>query len=234
MRCACAIVCGLAVSAGSALAQTGTLDQVSPVPPGAGSAGFNVGTSFLVWQQQIRAGLAGQLEGVRVTLTGDAGVLTNVRIRVGPGWNTSAAVFDAPVVKQASGTEVIFVNMMAANIQLNVGDLFVMETQGNDTGCGLNGSYIAPPGTPLYSEPLFLTGSVFADGGWRHGFESYVIVEAECYADCNKSGNLTIADFGCFQAAFAAGNLYADCNQSGTLTIADFGCFQAEFAAGCP
>jgi hypothetical protein len=54
-----------------------------------------------------------------------------------------------------------------------------------------------------------------------------------CYPDCNCSGNLTIADFGCFQAAFAAGNLYADCNNTGTLTIADFGCFQASFAGGC-
>jgi uncharacterized membrane protein len=55
-----------------------------------------------------------------------------------------------------------------------------------------------------------------------------------CYADCNASGSLTIADFGCFQAKFAAGDMYADCNTSGTLTIADFGCFQSSFAAGCP
>jgi hypothetical protein len=55
-----------------------------------------------------------------------------------------------------------------------------------------------------------------------------------CYPDCNLSASQTIADFGCFQAAFSAGNNYADCNRSGTLTIADFGCFQAAFAAGCP
>ncbi len=55
-----------------------------------------------------------------------------------------------------------------------------------------------------------------------------------CYADCNNSSSLTIADFGCFQAAFAAGDPYADCNNSSSLTIADFGCFQAKFAAGCP
>ncbi len=55
-----------------------------------------------------------------------------------------------------------------------------------------------------------------------------------CYPDCNLTGTLTIADFGCFQASFAGGQPYADCNQSGTLTIADFGCFQAAFAAGCP
>jgi hypothetical protein len=55
-----------------------------------------------------------------------------------------------------------------------------------------------------------------------------------CYADCDESGSLTIADFGCFQGKFAGGDPYADCNQSGSLTIADFACFQTEFAQGCP
>ncbi len=69
-----------------------------------------------------------------------------------------------------------------------------------------------------------------------HGRGVYfgVIEGAPCYPDCNNSGTLTVADFGCFQSAFAAGNMYADCNQSGSLTIADFACFQAAFAAGCP
>ncbi len=58
--------------------------------------------------------------------------------------------------------------------------------------------------------------------------------EAGCYADCDESGTLTIADFTCFQSAYVAGQPYADCNQSGSLTIADFTCFQAEFVAGCP
>ncbi len=66
-------------------------------------------------------------------------------------------------------------------------------------------------------------------------FDDISLVEVvDCYPDCNNTGTLTIADFGCFQAAFAGGNMYADCNSSGTLTIADFGCFQAAFAAGCP
>ncbi len=55
-----------------------------------------------------------------------------------------------------------------------------------------------------------------------------------CYPDCNADCNLTIADFGCFQAAFVNASPYADCNGSGTLTIADFACYQAAFAAGCP
>jgi hypothetical protein len=92
---------------------------------------------------------------------------------------------------------------------VNIGATYVAVT---DAGQGC-----AP--TPIAQDyPFIITGD--SSGG--------------CYADCNNSGNLTIADFGCFQAAFAAGNMYADCNASGTLTIADFGCFQAEFAEGCP
>ncbi len=55
-----------------------------------------------------------------------------------------------------------------------------------------------------------------------------------CYADCNHDGVLTVADFGCFQTKFVAGDPYADCNGVGGLTIADFGCFQTKFVAGCP
>ncbi len=58
--------------------------------------------------------------------------------------------------------------------------------------------------------------------------------EAGCYADCNESGALTVADFTCFQTKFVAGDPYADCNQSGGLTVADFTCFQTSFVAGCP
>jgi hypothetical protein len=73
--------------------------------------------------------------------------------------------------------------------------------------------------------------------GWQVDqikIEAAGLVCDSCYPDCNQSGNLTIADFGCFQAAFSAGNTYADCNNSQSLTIADFGCFQAAFSKGCP
>ncbi len=55
-----------------------------------------------------------------------------------------------------------------------------------------------------------------------------------CYPDCDGGGTLTVADFGCFQTKFVAGDPYADCNGVGGLTVADFGCFQTEFVAGCP
>jgi hypothetical protein len=78
-------------------------------------------------------------------------------------------------------------------------------------------------------------------GGWFHkaggkpaGHWARWGCEDACYPDCNASGSLTIADFGCFQSKFASGDPYADCNASGSLTIADFGCFQSKFAGGCP
>ncbi len=55
-----------------------------------------------------------------------------------------------------------------------------------------------------------------------------------CYVDCNTDGALTVADFGCFQTKFVAGDPYADCNADGQLTVADFGCFQTRFVTGCP
>ncbi len=67
-------------------------------------------------------------------------------------------------------------------------------------------------------------------GGVITGFSSQLV----CYPDCNKDGQLTIADFSCFQGAFVAGDPYADCNNSGALTTADFACFQQAFATGCP
>ncbi|MFM9995881.1 MAG: PQQ-dependent sugar dehydrogenase [Phycisphaerales bacterium] len=58
--------------------------------------------------------------------------------------------------------------------------------------------------------------------------------EEICYPDCNSSGSLTVADFGCFQSKYALNHPYADCNTSGSLSIADFGCFQSKFVLGCP
>jgi hypothetical protein len=54
-----------------------------------------------------------------------------------------------------------------------------------------------------------------------------------CYADCDNSGDLTVADFGCFQTQFVASHPYTDCNSDGAFTVQDFGCFQSKFVAGC-
>ncbi len=61
-----------------------------------------------------------------------------------------------------------------------------------------------------------------------------VLCEAPCYPDCDGVNGLTVADFGCFQTKFVAGDPYADCDGVNGLTVADFGCFQTKFVAGCP
>ncbi len=109
-----------------------------------------------------------------------------------------------------------------------------------DRGVNLIGS-VDTPGSPFGIDMTgngryVLVGSkavhanTFGNGGRVTLFEN----PPQCYPDCTGEGNLTIADFICFQAAFVAGDPYADCNQSGTLTIADFVCFQGEFVGGCP
>ncbi len=50
-----------------------------------------------------------------------------------------------------------------------------------------------------------------------------------CYDDCNCDGQVSIADFICFQNRWLLGDPYADCNGSGTHTISDFICFQSCF-----
>jgi hypothetical protein len=86
--------------------------------------------------------------------------------------------------------------------------------------------------------PLPSSVRIKGDGGYttdeiRIGLTWASVVDA-CYADCDASGSLSIADFACFQAAFVTGDPYADCNASGTFTMVDFGCFQAVFAGACP
>ncbi len=75
---------------------------------------------------------------------------------------------------------------------------------------------------------------VFNGCGGATGDPATLTVQGCCYADCNLDGTLTVADFGCFQTKFVAGDPYADCNTSGSLTVADFGCFQTKFVVGCP
>ncbi len=100
-------------------------------------------------------------------------------------------------------------------------------------------------GTPhLWTDNNFASGpgitsiaalDLYSDDGTPIYFDDVSLEPDGCYPDCNNSGNLTIADFICFQGQFVAGNLaYADCNNSGSLTIADFICFQGAFVAGCP
>jgi hypothetical protein len=76
--------------------------------------------------------------------------------------------------------------------------------------------------------------------GQRFSQVATLTIGTACYANCDGSTTqpiLTVNDFVCFQARFAAGDSYANCDGSTTepiLTVNDFICFQGQFAAGCP
>lgn len=154
----------------AAFAQTGTLDQASPMT----NATFNLNDPSLLWQQQVRVGMGGQLEGFELMIGGPAGAQFNVRVRIGRGWNTGAIVFQNLFTKPNSGNEPMFINVTSAGIDLNADDTFVIETQGNNIGARLIGSYES--GNPLYHESLYRNAQgCLADCGWRHGFNTYVL-----------------------------------------------------------
>jgi len=164
----------------AALAQTGTIDQVSPYPPTppVQTAGFNGSTSSLIWQQQVRVGLAGQLEGFELHFNGSIGSTIDARVRIGDGWNTTPVVFTTVVTNQTGNyDEIAFVNCTSANLQFVVGSTFVIELQGHDDGGGFLGSYAPPPLTPAYPEELYLDPGqpgCFADCHWRMAFTSFM------------------------------------------------------------
>lgn len=113
---------------------------------------------------------------------------------------------------------------------------------GNPAANAWNGASWSPLGTGGPNGrvlALFPRGQTLFVGGlpYVNGFTPvayWARYECPCYADCNKSGSLTIADYGCFQTQFALSNPYADCNSDGLLTIADFPCFQQAFGFGPP
>ncbi len=86
----------------------------------------------------------------------------------------------------------------------------------------------------LPSPSLWVGGAFSVMGGTSSVNLARWVGCPSCYPDCDSSGTLTSADFGCFQARFAAHQPYADCNADRQLTISDFGCFQSAFVTGCP
>ena len=59
------------------------------------------------------------------------------------------------------------------------------------------------------------------------------LLAADCRADIDGDGELTLFDFLAFQNLFDAGDLAADFDGDGSLTLFDFLAFQNEFDAGC-
>jgi hypothetical protein len=127
-------------------------------------------------QQQIQVGIAGQLAGITLEVSGEPGETFTLSIRNGPAWNTSAPVFEQTGAIVAPG-QPLFIDMTSADLFYSVSDLFVMDVTG-DSGAILLGSFIAPPAPPPYSRPFYeaFPARDFQRFGWSIGFETYMTV----------------------------------------------------------
>lgn len=147
------------------------LDQVSPST----NAWFYT-ASGNVWQQQVRAGVGGQLEAFELTVEGPAGSQVELRLRVGDGWNVGPVAWSTLFAKPTAAQERPRFDVRSAGIQLVPGDTFVLEIEGDGSGIELVGSYLHPQlGPPGYAEALFLDGpGTYLNGGWRVGFRTWM------------------------------------------------------------
>lgn len=174
--------------AAPAVAQVGELDQIS-LPS---NAWFNCFDPIHVWQQQVRTGIAGQLEAFEVVMVGSAGSDVNLRLRVGDAWNLSPVLWSTVHTKLAVGNEVVRFNVADQGLVLAEGDTFVIEVQGDNT-MQLRGSYVHPEnGSSLYPEPLTLSGpGCYLDCGYNIALRTWMIrdlSENYCASTYNSTG----------------------------------------------
>ncbi len=149
-----------------------------------------------------------------------------------------AGEFDPAITVQP--TPLVVMEGEPASFSVGTGGAAPLLYQWRRNGANLvNGGRISGATSPtLVIDPAIPSDSgvydVLVSNGCGGATSTPASLTVLCYADCNQSGSLTVADFTCFQTRFVAGDPYADCNQSGTLTVADFTCFQTKFVAGCP
>lgn len=166
----------LGLLATPAIAQTGTLDQVSPFASeavGVSTASYNFSASSLTWQMETEAGFSGQLEGIELELTGSAGSSIEVSILLGPAWQAGGAVWTGTYTKNTASTEIAWIDVTSAAINLNAGDSYVIQVIGNDSGVNGTGTYESPLNNQ-YPLPLYLNGNEFQPE-WKIGFHTYLL-----------------------------------------------------------
>lgn len=209
-----------ACSVGVSHGQSGVVDSVSPYALGQPTSAQFFMSLTMAWQQQVRMTVAGQVEGFRLRLSGERGARLQLRIKPGTAWSVRPALITVTVTKNVSGVEYQYIDLTGAGLVLGAGESFVVETLGlSGPTAGLYGSYVPPiQGPALYTEPLFYTGRRFVDGGWRHGFECYVLpTSLGCIADANADGGVDGEDVNTFFSLWSAGDSRADVNLDGGI-----------------
>lgn len=179
-RCLFALLTALSLAA-PLRAQSGVLDQASlppgPQSPGCGSVGYATAVG-IIWQIQVRPGVSGVLEGVDVFMYGFQNTTINVVIRKGAAWNTGPTLFAGTATY--TGTQRVYVDTAAANIHLDVDELFVIELFGDGSQAGISGTGCS---SPNYPELLWVKSGSSAPGPFsnpthRMGFSSWMLPDS--------------------------------------------------------
>ena len=116
------------------------------------------------------------------------------------------------------------------------GDTWVPVDGGIASQPATSGSFASAFGLHVWDNDLYVGGSFTLVGDPAvdvRGIIRRTGCVADCYADFDGDGSLSIFDFLAFQNAFDAGDLAADCDEDGSLTLFDFLCFQNAFDDGC-
>ena len=139
----CTIAAVALTMSAAAFAQTGTMDQTSPNE-------FVVFTNGQIWQQEIKVGLAGQLEGFSLDFWAASAANTTVGLKLfssGTACNPGSLVWsDTYTVTTTRTVETKFFDLSSLNLTYNVGDVFLVEfvpsaNNGEATFMGNNNKY---------------------------------------------------------------------------------------------
>ena len=168
--------------------------------------------SLFVFQQQVRAGISGRLEGFDIYADTHDTAQTDLRIRLGDGWNTGPVVWSGAHVGPSSNYSPTFIDVSGANIQLLAGETFVIEYQGTDTWSFIFGNAPSSTGISCYPEPFFVNGQMYDH---CFGFRTYMTpdyLRAYCAGDgggtpcpCSNDNDGSMPIAGCANGAFASG-----------------------------
>jgi len=151
-------------------AQSASLDQSSPYD----NASYNGALPGWVWEQQVRAGVTGQLAGfelqVNSYLPNDAMTVEIVEGALGAG---GAVLWHGQIRTTAINVwQDNKVNVLPANIVMQANDLFILRIIADSNGMGFNGNAYFP-NPPGYPEEFWENG-VPLPGGMRLGFKTFV------------------------------------------------------------
>ncbi|MEZ6234984.1 MAG: GC-type dockerin domain-anchored protein [Phycisphaerales bacterium] len=225
-----------ALAAGAVLAgvvHADVLDQSQEVVSGS-SLLVCCGGELVDHQQQVTAGIAGQLTRFEVLLSGLKSGQATFFVNVGPGPQTDPHDFEMLIDVSSAGPstgDVWFeVDVSSANIVLNVGDEFVIGATGTPSmqaelraaNVGTPPGYTGYPGGSQWSRRDGFNGGVFYqpfNGNFDMCFRTYVEEAGGCEPDLTTgavpgvsgygvpNGIVNNDDFFYYLAEFAAGNL---------------------------